>query len=422
MKPIDFTLTARKTAAREWIAVGCCLAMFAGMLVSRVVLSASMVLFFVNALRRDTFRAYWHAWRRNAFALLCAGFFFSYLISGLWSSNTAFWLSGTVNKLPFIILPFAFLSLPLHQVRYQRVLIWGVLLLQLAVIAYSLLQLGLNTSYYLEGYNFSRQIPTTKYNDHIRFSLSLVLSLLLIGYLLLERQQVPLGKGQRVMLVLAALVFLLYLHILAAKTGLLSLYLIATVYLIAKLWRRNRLVAVLLGGSVAVLPLLFYFLVPTFRTKIDYVIYEIDRSRKAERYDYKMSDEGRMITYEIGWVAIAKHPWLGVGAGDVMDVMSEGYKKMYPEVPPEQQYGPINQVMYTMLCLGVPLVLILVAMLLSPFFMNVPHRLYLALTGLAMLVSLMVEAMLELQFGVFTYLFFLWIWLVMPSGRKEAHL
>ena len=396
---------------RDKIAIACCLCMVAGLFFSRALLSMSMFAMLVNALHPQFIGATWAAWKKNPFALLSFAFFCTYLLSGFWSENKDFWLASTINKIPFAILPFAFMSAPLQREQNQRIVIVGVALMQIAVIGYSLIEFGLHTEYYLQGYHISRPLPTTKYDDHIRFSLSLVISALLFCFLLFERREMPLPKWLKLFSIGSIALFVVYIHILAAKTGLLCLYLVAIIYILSKIYRRHKAGALLLALGVASVPVAAYYLIPTFKTKIDYVFYEIDKSRTQKRYDYTLSDAGRMITYELGGKAIQDHPLAGVGAGDVMDEMKVGYARDYPEVASDQQYGPINQFMFTALCVGIPLCLFLVALALCPFFMPVRHKVYLAATGMVMLISMMVEAMLELQFGVFTYLFFLLFWI-----------
>lgn len=417
MKQHSTLFTFWNKEARDRLAILCCLGMIGGLLFSRALLSLSMFIMFLNALHPSEIRAHFAAWRSNAFAVLSFAFFTMYLISGFWSDNMDFWQAAVTNKLPFAVLPFAFLSAPLYKVKYQRFLIMGTAVLQLIVVISSLTQLGLHADYYLDGYNFSRPLPTTKYGDHIRFSLSLVLSMVMFAYVLFERQEEPPPRWMKISLVFIAVLFILYVHILAAKTGLLCLYLGAILYIGYRIGKKSRLWAAVLAAAVLSLPFVAYKIIPTFRTKIDYVFYEIEKSKQDKRYDYTLSDAGRMITYDIGSKAIAAHPLTGVGAGDIMDEMRAGYKAYYPEVASDQQYGPINQFMFTALCIGIPLTLILAGMVFVPFFSRARHRIYLSLSAWFMLVSIMVESMLEVQFGVFTYLFFLMFW--MSALRKE---
>lgn len=415
MKQTDNIIISRN---QDRIAVLCCLAMFAGLLFSRALLSLSMFVMILNALYPTNFKLYFSRWKNSSFCLLCFAFFLTYVVSGLWSGNKEFWLAGMINKLPFALLPFAFFSVPLNQPRYLRLIAAVLAGLLMLVVLYSLIQLGLNTEYYIQGYNVSRPLPTTKYGDHIRFSLSLVFSILISCYLLLEEGRAAVPRWMRVFLVASIVLFIVYIHILAAKTGLLCLYLAALLYIVSKVYQRSKMLALVLGLGVAALPVAAYYLIPTFRIKIDYVFYEVAKYREEKHYDYTLSDAGRMITYEIGSKAIAAHPLAGVGSGDIMDEMRAGYRVYYPEVASDQQYGPINQFMFTALGVGIPLCCILLAMMLSPFFIKRKKKIYLVITALLMLVSVMVESMLELQFGVFTYLFFILFWLSVLREKK----
>lgn len=401
----------RQETVYEWIACICCLGMIAGLFFSRALLSLSMFLMFLNALFPGKAKESWQAWKQDKFSIFSMLFFGTYLVSGLWSEDKDFWLAAALNKLPFLILPFAFATAPLYKEKFQRTVITGIVLMQLLVVGYSLVQLLLNTDFYLSGYSFSNPLPTTKYNDHIRFSLSLVLSLLLSFFLLFEKQETPLPKILRIFLGCCALLFIGYLHILAAKTGLVCLYFMLACYIIIKLYKHHKLLTFVFIGALALIPVVSYFTVSTFRTKIKYVVYEFEKSKQEKKYDYTLSDAGRMITYDIGAKALKEHPLTGTGAGDLMTVMREGYARDYPEVSADQQYGPINQFMYTALAVGIPFTLLLCGMVFAPLFVVVRHRLYLVITTLVLWIAIMVEAMLEVQFGVFTYLFFVLFWL-----------
>lgn len=208
-------------SVHEQIGIACCLMMMAGMFFSRALLSFSMFLMILNALHPVYIRAYWSRWKQNGFNILCFAFFLSYFISGLWSENTAYWFASSVNKFPFAILPFAFLTVPLHRAKVQKNIIAGLVLMQMLVIAHSLYLVIPQWANYVNGYNFSVAIPTTKYNDHIRFSLSLVLSVFLILYLLTEQW---LSVYWRVAGIAVMALFVFYIYLLAAKSGLLCLF------------------------------------------------------------------------------------------------------------------------------------------------------------------------------------------------------
>ncbi|MFT4061492.1 MAG: hypothetical protein QM642_03950 [Edaphocola sp.] len=404
---------------QERVAVACALAMIGGLFFSRALLSVSMIVMLANALRPPTVGAYFQTWYRSVFSMACLGFFFVYLISGLWSANKSFWWAEVVNKVPFAILPFAFLSVPLKKPGYRYILFNGIVAMQLSVIAYSLLQLGMNPDYYLEGYEHSHPLPTTKYGDHIRFSISLVISILLMCFTLFDGDKGKPGAVQKFFFICSMVLFVVYIHILAAKTGLLSLYVAAMMYGGYRLGRKSKLMGGILIMAVAALPVVAYWAVPTFKAKMDYVRLEIDKTMHDQHFDYRFSDAGRMISYALGTKLIAQNKWKGVGAGDLMDEMNGAYDSFYPEVIKRERYGPINQFMFTALCVGIPLSLILIPLALSPMFMRVRKSEYLKVTAMVMLASMMVESMFEIQFGVFTFLFFTCLW-VNLLGKNEG--
>ncbi len=282
MNKFNHQWTSRQ-GAFEWIACICCLGMVAGLFFSRALLSFFMFLMVLNALFPGNARESWKAWRQHKFSLFALLFFGSYLISGLWSEDKDFWFAATLNKIPFLILPFAFASAPLYKEKFQRIIITGIVVMQLLIVANSLTRLVLNPEFFLSGYSFSSPLPTTKYNDHIRFSLSLVLSLLMSFFLLFEKQELPLPRILRIFLGICCLLFAGYLHILAAKTGLICLYVMLGCYIIIKLYRHHKLLTFAFITLLAIIPVVSYFTVSTFRTKVHYVLYEIEKSKQEKK-------------------------------------------------------------------------------------------------------------------------------------------
>lgn len=395
--------------------------MMGGMFFSRALLSFFMLVVFCTALFPAQLRHNFNRWRNTNFALCALSFFLIYLVSGFWSSNLEAWVADVTVKIPFVFLPFGMLALPLHKPRFRTYSIIGIIVLQLIVVAYSLTMFYMDAAHYTEGYHRSVSLPTTKYNDHIRFSLSLVMSILMILYLLFDERSVIIKPVFKRLLTLTGLLFAVYLHLLAAKAGVLCFYVMLLVFFVVKSAARSRLLALFAGLALCALPLAAYWSVPTFRTKVDYVFYEISKTSNDGRYDYTLSDAGRMITYEIGLKYIAQHPWTGSGAGDLMDEMRKGYQQYYPEVPVTQQYGPTNQFLFTAFSVGIPLSLFLAAMVISMFTAKVQHRLYLFIAAMVMLIGMIPEAMLELQFGVFTYLFYILFWISAFGRRPEVN-
>jgi O-antigen ligase len=182
-------------------------------------------------------------------------------------------------------------------------------------------------------------------------------------------------------------------------------------YIFFKLGHYSRLWSAVLLLLLFLIPITAYFSLKTFRSKIHYVIYEVQQWKSQKQFDYNLSDAGRLISYKMGLAIIEHHPVSGVGAGDVRTAMKEQYNSSRPDVPEENILVPHNQFLYTALAVGIPFTILLVFMVVAPFFTRSNNSLYLSITSFILWVAMMVEAMLEIQFGIFVYLFFILFWM-----------
>lgn len=411
----------QKHSIQDWIAVLSCLMMIAGMLHARALVSIGAIALFLNACIPGTIKQHWATIRKSRLALWSALFFASYLVSGLWSSNTAEWASRIVIKLPFLLLPFGFLSLPVHKLNMLRILIYGISGLLLINISQSLYTFMQNPGYYIESYGSSKLIPTSIYNDYIRFSLALVLTTLLNVYLVLEHWT-RITKWDKFLAFFFILVLTGFNHLLATKTGLLGFYIMIAILGFGKIYNRNKLVAVLFLLSLPVLGFLAYLKVPTIHAKIDYVQKEIEQANDPNAaLDYNYSDQGRIISYQLALNIIKEHPVLGVGAGDLKKVMADQYAAHYPLIPEENRLIPHNQLLFVMVALGCVLSLIFILMIVQPIFSKGPGAVYAIATSAVLIFAMMAESMLEVQFGVLVYLFFvLFVWRLRAVNSPAA--
>jgi O-antigen ligase len=151
----------------------------------------------------------------------------------------------------------------------------------------------------------------------------------------------------------------------------------------------------------------FTFL-PTLRERAGYTMVTWRSYLIGERNGI-YSDMGRIISYDIAAKSIVSHPLIGVGAGDVMDEMKAGYAKWYPEVPEAAQLWPHNQFLTCALAIGIPGAILFALWIIAPLRRVKRNRagFYFILIWLMLLVPLMVDVFLEVQFGVAVFLIFL---------------
>lgn len=402
-----------KNPIQDWIGIICALGMILGFVASRAILSISMIILVANAFWPLQFKDVWKRYFQSKIGLMCTLYFLSIFIGGLWSERQDLWFDLLTLNLPFLLLPLGMMTVPLWQLKFRRIFLICMYTILLSVILVSIVTLLMNWEHYVSNYAHSKMIPTIEEGDHIRFSLALCLSIIPgIAYISQEPKSSTLSWVRKFIVINIVVIFI-YLHILSAKTGLLTLYMVIGLMMFYFLYKRGfKLIAIWLPPiAIIIIGILGYWLVPTFAAKIDYVVHEIDLITSGAPLNYNYSDAGRLISYQVALDAIKEQPFIGTGTGDLMPIMHQGYEKLYPQIPFENHLIPHNQYLYTFLSLGLLFFPAFLLMILSPIIANVKYiQFFLNATTIVLLTSMLFEAMLQVQLGIFVYLFYTLIW------------
>ncbi len=270
----------------------------------------------------------------------------------------------------------------------------------------------------MEQYRVSKVLPTPADGDHIRFSVSIALYITWCVYIW------PTLKTAKLKWIIGTIALLLtiYLHILAAKSGLISLYLFIISYGIWQLVQKKIKAVLTVVALLAVLLVTANFAIPTFRQRIMYMCYTYIAFEQGDRSG-TYGDIGRLISYKIAAREIIAHPWAGVGASDMLDVMKQGYTKWYPQVRDEDRLLPHNQFLAVALGCGIPAALLFTCWVFMPlgWLKRDRNSFFMFTTWLILSVNLMIEPFLEVQYGVFVYLFFmLWQRMTLKKEQRPA--
>lgn len=403
---------------QEWLASVCCAGMIAGMLFSRGLLSVSMIIMFLNALHPAMIRDNWERFRHNRFALFSLLFFIAYVLSGIWSDDIANWSSILQIKLPFLFLPFTFMSTPLHKVKFQRYTIYSILIILLCGMAYSFSFLIADPGFF----NTRPHLPSPLEGDYIRFTIALVLGLQMIFYLFGEKVILPLNTLEKTLLIGWSITAIAYIHIQAAKSGMLCLYLLIIIYIIAKYFRKRPGLGFAFLFLLGAASIIGGMTIPSIKQQVRNLVNEqkMWEANDTAQFNNSSSFVPRLISYKVATDLIRTQPLTGVGAGDVKIEIDKKYKAEYPNMTAFFRLIPHNQFIFTALVVGIPLSLSLVLMVFAPL-MRQQRNIYVVATLIIMFVGLSIEAMLEVQNGVFVYLFFTLFWMaVFQNHRKKA--
>jgi O-antigen ligase len=347
-------------------------------------------------------------WFKQKWWLLCVLWLASYAITYFWSTDKHSWHERIDTKLPFLILPLAFANLPRFSANQLVIFTVSVAILMLYGAGHSTWFFIQSPAYYIHQYGFAKILPTPVESDHICFSMSVALYIIWCVFFF------PFIKNKFYRWFVACTVVLLsvYLHLLSAKSGLLSWYFFMLCWIIYIAVKRT----IWTGLAVAMLLVTFavaaYFYIPTLSTRVGYTEYSIGRLGTNDSIG-NYSDLGRIISDDISIKLIRQHPFTGVGAGDILEEMKIGYSKWYPDVRPENRLFPHNQFLTVAVGCGIIAALIFIILIFYPLSAIKRNRqgFFTIIIWTVLLIPLMAEPFLEIQFGVFVYLFFLlWMW------------
>ena len=393
------------------IAFICILGMMTGFLINQVTLSIAMILFCINALRGVQPRQ----WIKNKWWLLGIAWLAIVALTYFWSEDKAHWERSFQVKFPLFLFPLACGFMPAFSIKQiQRLTILMGLIL-LAGIIYSLSFLVRDYDKYLLEYRWSVLLPTPCGQDHVRFSIGLALYIIWCIFLW------PWLNNKTVKWAVAMLLAILavYLHILAAKSGLVALYLFVAAWGIYMAIARRRLAGILVILSIPVFLFIATRYIPTFSERKDYIGYAWTMLREGDRSG-KYGDVNRLMSYKLALGLIREHPLAGVGAGDMLSEMKKGYAVYYPQVEDKARLLPHNQFLIIGVGCGIPAMLLFCAWVFYPLLWlkhkqparenigSARQRFFFFIVWLLLLTQLLIEPVLEVQYGVFVYLFFLW--------------
>ncbi len=332
-----------------------------------------------------------------------------FAIHALWGvqtqeGNWGEFTRGILLQSPFLLLPLAFWLLGGLPSRYLRslylVFIGLVTLSALGSTVYYLLHSTEIHNLYLQ----SQIMPTVP--DHIRFSL-MVTYAIAIGSLLLWKKAIEVKW--RNWLLAAVMFLILYQHMLAVRSGLLTLYVLAGVSVVALvIWKKKYKQAVLVLCMMFVLPLFSYLALPTFHNKFlntQEDVGRVEQSGSANNY----SLVGRVYSYRVAVQIMADHPWVGVGRANMEEAIAKKYQESFPQINSRAYILPHNQFLFNLVAFGRIGILLFTVFFYFPGIRVWPRQAPLLLAHyIIVTLSFLVEYPLELQVGLnFTLLFLL---------------
>lgn len=387
--------------------------MMAGLFLSRAVLSIAMIALVIVSLLQQDISGQIRKFIGSPLLIGMSALFLLPLLSGAWSDDQEQWLDIMRIKLPLLVLPLAFAtSFGFAEKHWERLALFFILVMIVAS-GWCMLQYIYDSKAVHEAYLKAKTMITPLENDHVRFSWLVALAAGLSGWLAWQKRKA--GGWLPISLAFVTAWLIIFLHILAARTGLFSFY-IMLIFLSAWLvirktkWLQGALLLIILF----VLPVLAYLVLPSFRNRVDYIRYDFSYLNKAE-YLPGANDAVRVISLKTGWQTMQENPMKGVGFGDIKTEADRIYQKRYPGMLAEDKILPSSEWLLYGAGLGWTGFLLFTVIMIIPFFYKARFLLpWYALNATAAF-SFLFDIGLEVQFGVFVYSIAIlvgWKWMV----------
>lgn len=344
----------------------------------------------------------WKKFTSNKAYLAVTIFFLLIFFSGFYSSDMKYLLERLRIKLPFLLLPFAFASIPqLKEKEYLSIFYFFLILLFGSAI---LVGFGYWQNYEVITDNLGKGQPIPTPVNHIRYSLMMAFSII-GGMMLFLKGFYWRWQWEKWLILGLTILLFIFIHVLSVRSGIIVLY--ASLLLLSLRFaflQKKYLLGMVAVIALLCIPLLAYKFIEGFKQKVDYTIWD------WQQYYYDLplrsSDASRLISYKVGLEICQENKWFGVGAGDLRKEVHQIYEQRFPEITDKKM--PHNQFISVSAGMGIiGLAFFILAFFFPLFYKKIkPDALFISL-HLIIFASFFTENTIENSVGVGFYVFFL---------------
>ena len=218
-------------------------------------------------------------------------------------------------------------------------------------------------------------------------------------------------------LIVLMILFVIYLHVLSARTGVISIYffLLCFVVYLASKKRKNFFLLILALIALAVAS---WWLFPTLKNRVKYIVYDFSFLMNEE-VTPGTSDANRLNSLKAGWHILRENPF-GVGAGDIAGEADQWYKTNLPSIREQDKVFPSSEWLVHGDMAGWPAILLFTIVIFFPLgIKQLRHRFFWIMVVAISIGCCILETTLEIQFGIFIYCFtILWWWKWLKTQNK----
>ena len=356
---------------------------------------------------------------RHSFQKINGPFFYSLLMVAvfpvIWDlgfNRSEVLLSGQTIKWSIIVYPLFFASC----LRYKDFLKNSIFLFLLVLAMASLYSLWNYITHFEtinESYGRAKVMEVLAYSDHIRMSWATCISVILAALVFMK-------ENNRIINWILAFYILfqfVYLHILGAKTGILSMYISLFILILGYGWKRNYKLSLLVMAGLLLSPVAAYRWIPSFYNRVQFIKYDYSHYMKGE-FTQGLSDAIRIYSIRGGLDLLKSHPGQGVGFCKLSESMSTWYHQHTPWLQQDQYFVPISEGLIYGAGGGIVGVLVIVIFCLTGFWQFKSDIFGLSFF-IPLVISFLYENHLETQTGAFVFGFSLGLFMVLNIEKLD---
>jgi O-Antigen ligase len=386
----------KSISARDWLAYAAVLALCIGFVWSRSMYSFGLLfmgLYWVVDAKKTSY-----LWR-DFYFLSALGIALIVPVSDLVNG-------ASVSEVFFIKLSLPLFVAFFESVRINKVSIAAinrmVIIVLFATSCVAIINFIFNSESVTNGYIYAKVMSIGKYSDHIRISVAIVCSVMLAWYECVSTS----SRALRLLMVLYIIGQVIFIHFLAARTGLVMLYVMLGIYALQSILVQKKVWALAIIGALVVLPVVSFYTFPSFYHRMGFTYYETSFYQKME-YREGSSDGLRYYSMKAGMDIFENHKLIGVGYDQLPQASADWLISHFPKIKSYELLQPSSEYILVMAASGVMGFIVLMAYFLMPYFTRSNrHNPYFLSIYTSLLCIMIFEIFLENQYGCFVFGFF----------------
>jgi len=358
----------------------------------------------INALVENNFRSRMQKIRYSPSNQLALLFFLVNIIAMLWTSNVQAGLMHLEIKASIALLPLVLFAEPLRRPDDYKPIRMAFVTGCLLSLAFCLIRATVHYLYTGENHFTYSELSGSMHPSYLS-----MYALFSMAILLFEKDGIFFPGHKRADWITYACLLLLgvFVLLLSSKINIFILLGGALLAIVLKALQGKNRIKTLLAGGVAILAIALVMTIsPSVGGRIQTLYKTLEAPEQVNKTDTE-SNAARILVWKAGWTLFTKHPFFGVGTGDVNDELQHEYDRLGYSGVSEKRLNAHNQFLQSAIATGL-IGLILLSSLLVTLLVKAwrtENWLLLVFTLLIFLNSL-VEGILERQAGVVFFAFF----------------